>query len=49
MKWGARGILCGAAQAPGGAPSPICQPWKETEKSGDGAESFTLNTGRLLP
>lgn len=26
MKRGARGILCGAAQAPGGAPSPICRP-----------------------
>lgn len=26
MEWGARGILCGAAQAPGGTPSPICWP-----------------------
>lgn len=34
MGWGARGILCGAAQAPGGTPSPICWLWKGRQKSG---------------
>lgn len=41
MEWGARGILCGAAQAPGGTPSPICWPWSgETEKWGKGLSSL---------